>query len=48
MLAPQDAPGVDFGGFGSMPAWVLEGFGSMFSHVDPFWLHLVGQATLLN
>ncbi|MEC9172180.1 MAG: hypothetical protein VYC97_06225 [SAR324 cluster bacterium] len=32
ILAPQDASGVDFGGFGGMPGWVVEGLGGMFWH----------------
>jgi len=32
ILAPLDAPGVDFGGFGGMLGWVLEGLGGMFWH----------------
>ena len=32
ILAHQDAPGLDFGGFRSMPGWVLEGLAGMFWH----------------
>ena len=32
ILTHQDAPGLDFGGFGSMPGWVLEGLAGMFWH----------------
>ena len=32
ILAPLDAPELDFGGFGALPGWVLEGFGGMFWH----------------
>ena len=32
ILAHQNAPGLDFGGFGSMPGWVLEGLAGMFWH----------------
>ena len=31
-FAPQHAPGLDFGGFGGVLGWVLEGFGNMFAH----------------
>ena len=32
ILAPLDAPGRDFFGFGALLGWVLEGFGGMFWH----------------
>ena len=32
ILAHHDAPGLDFGGFGSMPGWVLKGLTGMFWH----------------
>ena len=32
LLGALDAPGLDFGGFGSMPGWVLEGLAGMFWH----------------
>ena len=32
IVAHQDAPGLDFGGFGSMKGWVLEGLAGMFWH----------------
>ena len=32
ILAPQNAPGLDFEGFGDVPRWVLEGLGGMFWH----------------
>ena len=32
ILPPRDASGLDFGGFGDVPGWVLEDFGGMFWH----------------
>ena len=32
ILAPRDAPGLDFGGFGGVSGWILESFGGMFWH----------------
>ena len=36
ILAPRNAPGLDFGGFGDVPGWVLYGFGGMFWHAVCF------------
>ena len=41
ILAPRAASGLDFGGFGDVPGFVLKGFGDMFWHAFACSTHFV-------